>query len=95
MGFSGQVPRVFSKLDIERFKTDQIGVYGILGHKGWIYVGKGDIRERLLAHLNGDNPSVISQRPTHWMFEITDGDPSRREKELIRELKPVCNDRVG
>jgi hypothetical protein len=33
--------------------------------------------------------------PTHFVAEVISGDPIPREKELILELNPVCNMRVG
>ena len=55
-----------------------------------IYVGKGDIRERLLAHLNGDNPCILRSGATHWVGEVTNY-ADARERELIKELTPSCN----
>lgn len=72
-----------------------MGCYGLYGgSQGWVYVGKGDIRERLLRHVNGDNPCITRHQPTHWVDEVT-SDHDRRERELILELKPTCNQRVG
>lgn len=95
MGFVEQIPSPFLKAEVESLTPNQIGVYGILRQGAWVYVGKGDIRERLLAHLNGDNPCILRERPTHWVTEVTWGDPSEREKQLILELQPVCNKKVG
>jgi len=61
----------------------------------WTFVGKGDIRTRLLAHLNGDNPCIIQNKPTHFVGEVLTVDPSEREKELIIELNPSCNKKIG
>jgi hypothetical protein len=95
MGFVEQAPREFNRLNIEKINSDQVGVYGIYKSGQWVYVGKGDIRQRLLDHLNGDNPLILQHNPTHWVDELTAGDPSNREKQLILELSPVCNKRVG
>lgn len=95
MPFANQTPRPFIKSDVEDLKPNQIGVYGIFRSGKWIYVGKGDIRQRLLNHLNGDNECITRQLPTHWVAELTNGDPSEREKALILELQPTCNQRVG
>lgn len=74
---------------------DGNGVYGIYRDNVCIYVGKGEIRARLLVHLDGDNPCILRENPTHWVDVILQGDPSDREKELILELNPICNEKVG
>ena len=71
-----------------------MGVYGLFQADHWIYVGSGDIRNRLLAHFNGDNPRIARERLTHWVDEVT---PSyiQLEKDLTIELTPACNQRSG
>jgi len=93
--FIKQEPRPYSREAILAVNKEQIGVYGIFQQNLWIYVGKGDIRQRLLDHLNGDIPGLNRHNPTHWVAEVTAGDPSNREKELIIALQPRCNQRVG
>jgi len=93
MPFPKQESRVFTRQNVEALKPNQIGCYG-LHHKGWVYVGKGDIRQRLLDHLNGDNPCITRERPTHWV-DVVCNDSDTREKNLIIELNPTCNRRVG
>jgi hypothetical protein len=94
MPFVQQTPRLFTKQGIEALNMNQIGVYGIFKANSWIYVGKGDIRKRLLEHLNGDNPCITRNFPTHYVTEVT-SDSDNREKQLIVELKPACNKKVG
>ena len=94
MPFPKQEARVFTKANVESINPGQMGCYGIYNHNGWIYVGKGDIRERLLDHLNGDNPCITRKGPTHWVGEVT-RDYNNREKALILELGPSCNMKVG
>ena len=94
MPFPEQTPRAYTKAYVEALKKDQLGVYGLF--KGvWMYVGKGDIRQCLLDHLNGDNSCITKQAPTSWVAVVTKGDPSEREKELIAELNPVCNKKAA
>ena len=95
MSFVQQTPRPFTRQNVESLRAGQIGVYGLFRQNCWVYIGKGNIRERLLAHLNGDNPSIMQQAPTHWVDEVTPGDPSVRERELILTLQPRCNLRLG
>lgn len=95
MGFVNQIPRIYSLSNVQALNLNQNGVYGLLSNGACIYVGKGDIRQRLLDHLNGDNPLIIRYKPTHWIDEVVAGDPSNREKQLIAELRPICNQRIG
>lgn len=94
MGFIAQDPRSFTRAGIEWLNPDQHGVYGIYRSNAWIYVGKGDIRARLLDHFNGDNACILREGPTHYLCEVTRNADSR-EKELIVELAPICNKRIG
>jgi hypothetical protein len=94
MPFPQQTPREFTKAGIEALNPGQMGCYGLFKTGTWIYVGKGDIRQRLLDHLNGDNPCITRQSPTHFVSEVT-RDYDNREKQLIAELDPICNKRVG
>ncbi|OGI59890.1 hypothetical protein A2814_01005 [Candidatus Nomurabacteria bacterium RIFCSPHIGHO2_01_FULL_38_19] len=96
MPFTQQTPRMFSRQDIESLNENQLGIYSIFKQGQWIYIGKGDIRTRLLAHLNGDKPCIIKLGPTHWVGELlNDPQMSNREKQLILEFKPPCNDKIG
>ena len=96
MPFIQQTPRIFTKRNIEAVDPNQVGVYGIFRNDLWIYIGKGDIKERLLAHLGGDNPCILKSNPTHWVGEIrSDPEMSIREKQLIVEFRPSCNQKIG
>ena len=96
MAFTPQTPRAFNKINVEAIKPNQFGVYGIFKQGQWIYIGKGDIRKRLQAHLAGDNTAILAWRPTHYVDEVClDPHMSMREKQLITELDPSCNKKVG
>jgi hypothetical protein len=94
MPFLSPMRRVYNHANVEALRENQSGVYGLLRGNVWVYVGKGDIRKRLLDHLNDDNPRITAERPTHWMDEVT-ARMYAREKELIKELNPVVNQRLG
>jgi hypothetical protein len=95
MPFPNQTPREFTRANIEAITPGQKGCYGLFRSGGrWIYVGKGDIRDRLLAHLRGDNPCIATTQPTHWVDVVT-ADLDNEEKRLIVELSPSCNQKVG
>ena len=94
MPFTQQRPRAFNRFSIERITPDTIGVYGLFKGNVPIYIGRGDLRQRLLDHLSGDNPCITQYRPTSYVDEITSQDEAR-ERELILEYDPVCNQRAG
>lgn len=94
MPFPQQTPRAFNRANVEALAPNQIGCYGLYTNGRWIYVGKGDIRKRLLDHLNGDNPCITRLRPTHWV-DVVSSDADRLEKQLILECNPACNQKVG
>jgi len=94
MPFSNQYPKTFNKAYIEALTLNQMGVYGIYRQGKWIYIGKGDIRQRLLNHLNGDNPCILRENPTLWVYEVTPN-MDVREKQLILEYNPICNQKIG
>jgi hypothetical protein len=94
MPFPHQEPRPFTREGIEWLGSNQYGVYGIFRAGAWIYVGKGDIRARLLDHLNGDNPRITKENPTHYVTVVT-ANADKTEKELIIELNPIANRKVG
>jgi hypothetical protein len=98
MPFPQQRPRLFTRVNLEAITPRQYGCYGLFkvvnGALVCVYIGKGDIRQRLLDHLNGDNPCVTRNRPTHWMDVVTNN-MDVVEKQLIFEHRPICNERVG
>ena len=93
MGFANQI-RAFTRENVEALNPNQIGVYGLFRDNTWVYIGRGDIRARLLAHLNGDNACITRESPTHWVDVVTSDDVNE-EKRLILEHQPVCNKKVG
>ncbi len=94
MPFPPQKPLVFNRATIEGISPTRVGCYGLLNSDGWIYVGKGHLRDRLLAHLDGDNPRITRCAPTHFVADLSPN-VHVREKELIVELNPPCNQKVG
>jgi hypothetical protein len=94
MPFPKQDPRPFTKAGIEWLSPSQNGVYGIFRSEAWIYVGRGDLRTRLLAALNGENPRITRENPTYFVTLVTSNDVEM-EKALILELNPIANQKVG
>lgn len=94
MPFADNPVRGFTRANVEALTPGQLGVYGLFREGHWIYVGSGDVRARLLDHLNGDNACITREAPTSWIDEVR-SDYKDREKELILELAPPCNKKVG
>ncbi|MFC1977026.1 hypothetical protein ACFLWS_02000 [Chloroflexota bacterium] len=86
--------RPYTKESILTLNLNQNGVYGIFSYSSAVYIGSGDLRERLLAHISGDNPCITQNHPKEWTGEVFSGDPTPREEELIREYNPICNQRI-
>lgn len=93
MPFPTQDAKAFSRSEIMALQDGQMGVYGLYNQDQWIYVGGGNVRGRLVGHLNRDNNCIGFQSPTHMVFEYTD-DHEDRVKALITELSPHCNPQV-
>lgn len=100
-----ETPQVipFTKSAIEALDEALVGCYGIYRARNargpadqgeWVYVGKGRVRDRLLSHERGDNPCILPKAPTHVKVEAT-RNPDAREKALILEFNPSCNQKVG
>lgn len=96
MPFPDQTPKPYTRAQVEALRPGQMGVYGLFKTGTWVYVGQGDIRQRLLDHFS-DNPRITRQAATHWVDELVADEQARRRREaqLIAELSPVCNQRVG
>jgi hypothetical protein len=94
MPFPTQTPIPFTRSAVQALDPALVGCYGIFNQSTWIYVGKGEIRARLLAHLNGDAPCLRQHGATHLVIEQTLA-LDAREKQLIDEFRPVCNERIG
>ncbi len=95
MGFPPQAPGFFNEMGVSSVPDSARGVYGLYRDGTWVYVGKGEIKNRLLAHLRGDNSCITRERPAHFFIEPTVLRMDLREIELIRELDPICNRRLG
>jgi hypothetical protein len=94
MPFPSNSGQLFNRAAIEAIKPNQYGCYGLYRQNAWIYVGKGDIRTRLLDHLGGGNPCITKEAPTGFITMVT-ADMDNQEKNLIVELNPICNRKAG
>jgi hypothetical protein len=83
--------RPYTKESILALSANQSGVYGIFHDTVAIYIGSGDLRDRLLDHISGDNACITANTPNLWTGEVLPSEPTGREGELIREYRPKCN----
>ena len=86
--------RPYTREEIERINPNQNGVYGIFRGDRAIYIGSGDIRDRMLKHIDDDNPCITQNTPNQWTASVISGDPTGREGELIQEYAPICNKQI-
>lgn len=87
MPFIEQESRPFAREGIEWVNPNQLGVYGLFNRDAWVYVGRGDIRQRLLDHLNGDNYCITSARPTHFVAEVHPDPEARADRGAMAYLQ--------
>ena len=90
MPFPPQKPKPFQRKSVESLPSGVVGCYGLFRKDRWVYIGKGDIRRALLAHLDGEIPWGLRDRPTHWVAVET-ADCDAVEQELVLTCDPVCN----
>ncbi len=89
MPFPPQKPQPFDRGAVESLRSGVVGCYGLFRRDRWVYIGAGDIRARLLAHLDGDSPWILRHRPTHWVAVET-ADYEAVEREFVLACDPVC-----
>jgi hypothetical protein len=96
MSWNNPVPYVFGLFSVMDNAPAESGIYAIYNDKSYIYIGEtGDIRARLINHLNGDYPCIMSRCPRSFSYELApSGRRFRRQAEVIRELTPLCNIRL-
>lgn len=91
MPFPPQRSRPFDRASVESLRSGAVGCYGLFRRDQWIYIGKGDIRQGLLAHLDGASPGILHHRPTHWVAVET-ANYEALERELVLACDPVCKE---
>ncbi len=92
MEFPAVTPHAFRRTTIEAYAPDLDGIYGLLKNGSFVYIGKGRIRQKLLAHNAGDNRCIILQTPTHFVYSMPPTSQiDQVEKELIEHYDPPCN----
>jgi hypothetical protein len=86
--------RAYTRTSIEALPPGKMGCYGLYTRSAWVYIGKGDIRVRLVDHLNGDNPCITKASPTSFSFIVT-RNYDAEEVRLQSAVSTLCNKRVG
>ena len=94
MPFQGE-KRPYNRKEVMAFPGFRHGVYGVFKDNVALFVGNsGDIKSRMLRHVNGDNPDITANAPNVWFAEIMAGAGQAaieaRQKQLVEEYKPTC-----
>ena len=93
MPFPDQPRRPFAAEEIERLPAGKRGVYGLFNEEGCVFVGKGNLRERLLLHLKSgyteESRCIRKSAPTWFLFEETENFVVRH-MGLVVEYGPKC-----
>jgi hypothetical protein len=87
--FPPQKPKPFDRTAVADIKAGIVGCYGLFCRDRWIYIGGGDIQQRLLAHLDGDRPWPSTEQPTHWVA-VEAADYAALTNDLVLACGPVC-----
>ena len=78
----------FTLKDIKSINPDHIGVFVLYRNGECIHIGSGNICG-ILSYLHKEGKQLLWYKPpTHYVYEIIDGIPVKREKELIKKFKP-------
>jgi hypothetical protein len=93
MLFPVQNLRAYSRSYVEALPPSQMGCYGLYTSGAWVYIGKGDIRARLLAHLNSNNSCITRAAATGFAFVVTQNYDAE-EVRLLAGARTLCNKKV-
>jgi hypothetical protein len=87
----------FNEEKIKAVAPVDSGVYGLYTSQRWVYIGEtGTIEQRLLQHRRGDNRCISDWNPTGFAFESVEASKRvTRQDQLILELNPACNQKLG
>jgi len=93
MPFPEQPRHPFAAEEIGRLPIGKRGVYGLFNDEGCVFVGKGNLRERLLGHLKSgyteEARSIRNHAPTYFLYEETENFVVRH-MGLVVEYEPKC-----
>ena len=93
MPFPEQPRRPFVAAEIDKLPPAPRGVYGLFNEAGCVFVGKGNLRERLRLHLkpgySEEAQCVRKNAPTYFLIEETENFVVRH-MGLTVEYAPKC-----
>jgi len=97
MPFQNHGNRSFTAVSISKNAPAASGVYGLADGRGWIYVGEAaDIQTALLGHLQAPHVFLKEHPPSGFTYELSSaGQRIQRHNQLVRELDPIGNRRIG
>lgn len=98
MAWNGSSGFWFNRPSITANAPESAGVYMLYSQNVCVYIGKAtNLRDRMLAHLTNSHSDLITAaKPALFAFELVQ--PAfleAREKQLILEFCPQCNQRLG
>jgi excinuclease UvrABC nuclease subunit len=96
MPWYGSGRNVYSAQIVGAVAPADAGVYALFNDGKWIYIGESlNIRDRLLQHLRDSHSECIKNAaPQYFAWELT-ANRVLRQDQLILEMHPTCNQRLG
>jgi len=69
------------------------GVYALRTQWTWVYIGETEnLEDGPLEHVDGHNLCIARVPPTLFGYEAVPGEARKgRQRELIGEFRPTCN----
>jgi hypothetical protein len=93
MPFPDQPRRSLNAEEIARLPEGVRGVYGLFNEAGCVFVGKGNLKERLLSHLKAgyseEARCIRKNAPSYFLVEETENFVVRH-MGLVVEYEPAC-----
>jgi len=98
MPWNGSGRNNFNQASVTMNAPTHSGVYALFNDGHWIYIGESlNVRDRLLQHLRDSHSDCIKQAaPQYFAWELTTATYRvQRQDQLILEMHPTCNQRLG
>lgn len=98
MPWNGTQGFLFNRISVLANAPEASGVYAMFNKGVWVYIGEAqNIRDRLIQHItNEQNPCVRRSNPQWFAYELVSPVYRvARQDQLILELHPTCNQRLG
>ena len=98
MPWNGTTGFPFNRQSVTASAPEASGVYALFNNGIWVYIGEAqNIKDRLLQHLTKSHSLLIERANPQWFaWELVFGVYRiARQNQLILELKPSSNQRLG